>query len=148
MWLSERVARQSDDNNAAIGPVTIAGTRIGVLSDAEKRGVFVFAPGGYCWRPSEGEDVLIIKCESEEICTIGRETEAGPEEMVEGEVYIKSREGASVWLKNDGTMELSGEVHMETPSGTKIHLKDDGEIEIKGIVNITGGLIVNGIVLA
>ena len=66
----------------------------------------LFVPGGYAWRPRAGETVLVIKA-GDAVCVTG--TESGAEtDLAAGEVKIFSAGGASILLKNDGTVEISG----------------------------------------
>jgi len=119
MWLSRKAAGRHEEETATAGSVTIGGDAPGVMTAGEIRGMGVWSPGGYVWRPAAGENVLVIKCGDGQRAVAGRETAAGPEGMKPGEVYIMAK-GASLWLKNDGGIEISGNV------------------------NITGSLMLNG----
>ena len=112
MWISKRISSAVQNEPAAVGEVTIGGASVGVVSGAERRGIPVFAPGGYFWKPTAGESVLIIKCGGE-VCAVSTEIASYPEDMQAGEVYIKSKNGAELRLKNDGTIEIIGTVSIE-----------------------------------
>lgn len=131
MWLSKQAARRQTGEKASVSPVTIGGAEAGVLSGAEVRQTQVFSPGGYFWRPQTGESVLVLKCGGE-TCIVGREAEQAPEGMENGEVYIKSKNGAGILLKNDGTVRITGEV--EINGGLKVY----GDIFVDGTVYTSG----------
>ena len=100
--------------------MTIGGAVAGIVTDAERRGVPVFSPGGYFWKPTAGDSMLVIKCGSGEVCAVGNEISVYPENVQEGEICIMSKGGAELRLRNDGT------------------------IEIAGVLNVKGGLMING----
>lgn len=113
MWLSER-KRDRRADAAAVGCATLEGETTGVYLDGERREVGVFAPGGYCWRPALGQELLVIKGEDGPCAAGGRCVG----EVQPGEVLIyAARGGASIRLKNDGKIELTGRV---TVNGTPI----------------------------
>jgi len=108
MWLSEKAAaRKSRPASAEVGTAT--GDR-SVLTEAEKRNLPVYAPGGYAWRPRFGDEVLVIKCADESLGVVSALCNPG-EELEGGEVLIYSG-GASIHLKNDGRVLISGEVYI------------------------------------
>lgn len=111
MWLSKRSAG-GRVSSANIATTTIGGQVAAALSEGEQRGVPVYAPGGYCWRPRAGQSLLVVKCgaEGESPVAAGTAQSEAPEGMRAGEVYITSGGGAAVWLKNDGAVEITGDV--------------------------------------
>ena len=112
MWLSRIASERSRQSAAAVAQVTMGGSQTGVMTESEERNVPLFSPGGYIWRPSAGESLLVVKC-GNEICAAGKESEEPPEDFAEGEVYIKSKGGASIWLKNSGDVVITGNVYIE-----------------------------------
>ena len=112
MWLSRREMRYSSgEAPAEDGVVTLAGEETAVYAQGERRRLPVYGPGGCCWRPAVGDRVLVLKLgqESEQCCVAGMLEEA-PEELKPGELVLRSRGGAEIWLKNVGTVEITGEV--------------------------------------
>lgn len=109
MWLSNRKT-QATGNQSSIGEVTIGGVKTVVYTDGEKRNSAFFAPGGYYWLPSCGQNMVVIKSEDNEVCCMDREVTELPVDMQEGEVYIVSAGNASLYLKNDGTVQIIGDV--------------------------------------
>lgn len=110
MWLSERLRRASSAAAGEAGVVSIEGTPTAVLTGAEERAAAVLAPGGYEWRPRQGETVLVLRggALGEERYLAGRvQTESA---LAPGEVRIASSGGAAITLRNDGRVELSGAV--------------------------------------
>ena len=56
MWTSERRRELPVREPAAeLGEVTLGGDPAGVSLGGERRGLEVYGPGGYCWRPAAGE---------------------------------------------------------------------------------------------
>lgn len=109
MWTSERSRRLPiREAEAELGLVTLGGDPAGVVLGGERRQVPVYSPGGYFWRPREGERVLVLKTggEAEAPCVVG----AVPEqtELQPGEVYVKG--GSSAVRLGEDCLELSGEV--------------------------------------
>ena len=61
MWISEQGRRRAEpDGTALVGRVTLPGDPAGVYLAGERRELPVFGPGGYVWRPEEGEQVLVL----------------------------------------------------------------------------------------
>ena len=95
MWTSERNGKQPvREAPAELGTVTLGGDPAGVSMGGERRWLQVFAPGGYCWRPTAGEKVLVLKAGSqgESPCILGKEQQLDelglaivPEETAGGE---------------------------------------------------------------
>lgn len=127
MWLSKQTRPEVSPAGADLGVTSISGERAGVVTKGEVRALPVYGPGGYAWRPAAGETVLVIKggTGGEESCVAGAKQTDAPAGLCPGEVYIHAK-GASVYLKNDGTVELRG------------------SIVLSGQVEINGGLCVNG----
>ena len=98
---------------ADIGSVTIGGDSVAVLTEGEMRRLAIAAPGGYVWRPSAGDSVLVLKTSDGESLAVGALRNESPEGMENGEVYIISKGGAAIRLKNSGKIELLGEVEIQ-----------------------------------
>ncbi len=115
MWIAGWLRRTEEPQETAqteSGTVTIGGSAAGVLSRAEERNVPLAAPGGYAWRPKNGERVLVIKGG-----TLGEERyvagslDAAREDMGlgDGEVCIYAEGGgASITLRRNGHVEIEG----------------------------------------
>lgn len=119
MFLSKREWRQRGGGTALTGMVTLPGSPAGAWLEGERRGVAVYAPGGYHWVPGLGSEVLVLKAgeNGEQPCAVG--VPAGGRGLEPGEVLI-------------------------TGGGCSIKLGLDGRVEMSGTVNVTGGLLVNG----
>lgn len=114
VWISGRNQRQiKEESGSDLGTVTLPDDPAGVYLDGERRELPVFGPGGYVWRPSRNQQVLVIKAgaQGEAPCVVGVPC------------------GAKWNLKE-------GEVLIYSPAAT-IHLQENG------IVNVTGVLTVN-----
>lgn len=112
MWLAEKTARSgAGAPDAAVGEITIGGESPAVLSEGESRGVLVLAPGGYVWKPSPGEETVVLRCGSVSAAA-GAVLSEWPAGLACGEVCVRSAGGASVLLKNDGSVEITGSVNV------------------------------------
>ena len=72
------------------------------------REVCVCTPGGVCWQPRSGDQVLVLKGGpgGEEAFVLGVQSKKEAQ-IADGELYLYSG-GASICLRNDGAIELSG----------------------------------------
>lgn len=88
---------------------------MGVVTRGEVRQLPVYGPGGYVWLPESGASVLVIKGGpgGEEQCVCGGKQAEAPKGMQPGEVYLYGPKGGSVYLRKDGTIELTGRVSIE-----------------------------------
>ena len=110
MWLSSQSRRNRSQNETAeVGVVTLEGEKTAVYLTGERRNLPVLSPGGYCWRPAEGETVLVLKsgADGEELWVAG--VPGDGTDLAPGEVRIQSRQ-AAVFLGNDGSIDLRGTV--------------------------------------
>lgn len=112
MWLSEKLRRGEETAAAGeTGTVSIEGAAPAVLAGAEERAE-VLSPGGYSWRPRRGETVMLLRggAAGEARYVAGRVQ--GEQSLAPGEVRIASAGGASITLRNDGTVDLTGTVRI------------------------------------
>lgn len=109
MWTSERNRRLPVGESAAeVGLVTLGGDPAGVNLGGERRWLSVYSPGGYTWRPSAGDRVLVLKTgsEQESPCILGvaqKENDLHP-----GEVRLTG-EGCGIRLDGE-KLTLDGQV--------------------------------------
>lgn len=97
-----------EEPGAELGEVTLGGDPAGVVLGGERRSIPVYGPGGYAWRPSVGDQVLVLKAgaERESPCIVGRvqgDLNLGP-----GETAVSGGDSA-VYLKK-GQLDLQGSV--------------------------------------
>ena len=110
MWTSERNRNLPLREAAAeIGTVTLGGDPAGVSLGGERRWLTVYGPGGYSWRPTAGDKVLVLKAgaEGESPCILGTVQEGG--ELGPGEVRLA---GGSCAVKLGQRLELDGELYL------------------------------------
>lgn len=111
MWTSERNRNpRSGEPAAELGTVTLGGDPAGVSLGGERRWIGVYGPGGYSWRPTAGDKVLVLKAgaEGEAPCLLGVSQEEA--ELEPGEVRLKGGE-SSVFLGQD-RLELTGDLYL------------------------------------
>ena len=72
MWISRRKETRQTER-AQVGNVTVEGRLVGAMLDGERRDLPVYGPGGYVWRPSQGQEVLVVKAgaDGEQPCVAG-----------------------------------------------------------------------------
>lgn len=107
MWIAKQMAQRHREQTAgALGTVTVPGTQSAAVTDTERRGLRLIAPGGIAWTPRAAQTVLLLQ--GEEDCVIGQEvTDALT--LLPGELRLYS-DGASVTLKNNGEIHVRGTV--------------------------------------
>ena len=122
MWLAKQTRPGAATADADLGVTTIAGDRVGVVTRGEVRDLPVYGPGGYLWAPGNGAAVLVIKGGpgGEEQCVAGTRPQTPPVSVRPGEVCLYG------------------------PGGNSVYLRQDGGVEIRGRVSVTGSLTVNG----
>lgn len=110
MWLSSQRRTGEESRTADMGRVTLGGDPAGVYLDGERRDLPVFGPGGYCWRPAPGQQVLVLKGgpAGKLCCVAGAEQEET--DLAPGEVAVTAPGGAAVRLGADGSVDLIGTV--------------------------------------
>ena len=115
MWTSERNRNLRVEEPAAeLGTVTLGGDPAGVSLGGERRWLSVYSPGGYSWRPTVGDKVLVLKAgaEGEAPCVLGTVQDGG--DLRPGEVRLKGGE-SSVFLGQD-RLELKGDLFLNGQS--------------------------------
>ncbi len=121
MWTAQRGrgSQREESQLAQIGGVTLAELPLGVYVDGERRNLPLYTPGGYSWRPSVGDSVLVIKTE-EGGCVLGcPQSGAGGDDLAVGEIKISG-------------------------VGCEIYLTSQGEINLTGDLAVSGGVTING----
>ncbi|MGM9619328.1 MAG: hypothetical protein ACI3W8_05805 [Oscillospiraceae bacterium] len=144
--MGERLNRRDESQYTAadMGRTSISGELAAVVTRGELRELETWTPGGYLWRPRQGDEVLVIKggTAGEERCVLARAPEEPPEAMQPGEVCICT-ERASVFLRNDGSVTVkSGESRLKL-SATGVEVESES-ILLRGSVQVTGSLRING----
>ena len=110
MWISSRMRPAPPTADADLGVTTIAGKSVGVMTRGEVRQLPVYGPGGYVWMPENGAAVLVVKGGpgGEEQCVAGMRQAEPPRGMKPGEIWISGPQGAAIYLKKDGTVDIQG----------------------------------------
>lgn len=114
MWTSERNRNLAVREPAAeVGTVTLGGDPAGVSLGGERRWLTVYSPGGYSWRPTAGDKVLVLKAgaEGESPCVLGTVQEGdGDAPLKPGEVRLK---GGNCTLRlGQERLELNGNLYL------------------------------------
>ena len=107
MWTSERNRNiPVREATAEVGTVTLGGDPAGVSVGGERRWLNVYGPGGYSWRPTSGDKVMVLKAgaEGESPCILGTTQDA--EDLRPGEVRLTGV-GCDLLL-GQGQVEMTG----------------------------------------
>lgn len=113
MWVSRKLREgNAGGASADLGVITIGGAQTGVWSRGEQRDLPVCAPGAVQWQPRGGEEVVVLRggAGGEESVVLGV-VGANGRAIEDGELYL-SCSGASIYLRNNGRIELTGEVYI------------------------------------
>lgn len=122
MFLAKTKRGEAPASSALTGPATLAGGSA-VWLEGERRGIRLYAPGGYHWVPRRGEELLVLKTGTgEPPCALGAEA-AEAKGLRPGEVLLTAG-----------------------PCAVKLGL--DGKLTLTGQVEIRGELTVNGLPVA
>lgn len=112
MWTSERNRNpRSGEPAAELGAVTLGGDPAGVSLGGERRWLNVYAPGGYSWRPTAGDKVLVLKAgaEGELPCVLGMAQDG--DGLKPGEVRLRGGGDSALFLGQD-RLELGGNLYL------------------------------------
>ena len=110
MWLLDYVTRNSfSKTEPSIGDVTdYSMGNVAVNSSLEHRNVSVVAPYGITYNPPVGEQSVVLPVDGEFV-SLGVVSQ-GAQNLSEGELRLRSKGGAEIVLKNDGTVVINGKV--------------------------------------
>lgn len=111
MWTSERRKdRPVGEPPAELGRVTLGGDPAGVTMGGERRWLPVYGPGGYSWRPTVDDKVLVLKAgaEGESPCILGKQQQM--DQLQPGEVRLTGGE-SGIFLGKE-RLELMGAVQI------------------------------------
>lgn len=105
MWLSKKLADSQTAPSAEQGKVTLSGAGIIEAEGTHSsRRIQLCQPYGYAAGIPAGEDVMLLPAADCLLAFGTTEQTAAPEP---GEIVITSRGGASIALKNDGTVVIN-----------------------------------------
>lgn len=108
MWLSEYVTGRSFHNDtAASGKIRSAGNgSVSVSATQDYHTVPIVAPAGVAYVPAAGAATVVVPHEDGAVC-LGVMDEP-PVALQAGELLLYSAGGASILLKNDGSVLING----------------------------------------
>lgn len=109
MWLSGQQKRPADFGEGQTGIVTMSGGETAVLLDRERRGLEVYAPGGYHWTPQAGQRALVIQGRGEIPCVVGVRQGGGTPDAVSIGARSVGVSGQNVSLQSGGTSTVAGQ---------------------------------------
>lgn len=115
MWITQRLSQPTRPTAAESGRVdSFQQTSLAATGSAQRRDVPLYTPAVLISIPLPGEQVLLLPCAGETVCAGVRVTQA--HRLQPGELRLFSAGGASITLKNNGTIELCGAIiHTDSP---------------------------------
>lgn len=139
MWLSGQYKRPANVGEGQTGVVTVGGGEPAVLLDRERRGLEVYAPGGYHWTPQAGQRALVIQGQGEVPCVVGVRQGGGTPESVGIQANSVRISGSNVFLQGNAVAKVAGQT-----------VALQGEITVNGIpleeyiAQIVAGMMMGG----
>lgn len=109
MWLSGQQKRPAEQGEGQVGVITMSGGETAALLDCERRGLQVYAPGGYRWTPKVGQRVLVIQGRGEIPCVVGARQDGDVPEAVTVEARSLGLRGSSIKASAQGDAVIEGE---------------------------------------
>lgn len=107
MWLSSFLSKYKDSEIPSKGNVTATeGEKMQVDTSTPLEDVRLVAPYGIKYVPPLGEDALVVPFDGGEVC-VGVMTKTA-HNLKRGELMLYSQGGASIILKNDGSVLING----------------------------------------
>lgn len=105
MWMSKKIGKEASTDKAEKGVVTLADKEFEAGSTVTRRNIESYSPYGYSAIPPINEEVMMLPSNEGVVC-LG--TLMKTKNLDSGEVKISSLGGATIILKNDGTISLNG----------------------------------------
>lgn len=139
MWLSGQYKRPANVGEGQTGVVTVGGGEPAVLLDRERRGLEVYAPGGYHWTPQAGQRALVIQGQGEVPCVVGVRQGGGTPDSVGIQANSVRISGSNVFLQANAVAKVAGQT-----------VALQGEITVNGIpleeyiAQIVAGMMMGG----
>jgi len=110
MWTWERERRgQARERDVQLGEVTLSGEETAANLGGERRWLRTCTPGGFGWRPRQGDKVLVLKA-GDEVWVLGVEQEG---QIQPGQVKLT---GPGCALLLDKKLEITGGVDLNGQS--------------------------------
>lgn len=105
MWLSKRMCQNEVEERAENGSVTLSSSdTIETNSSIRVREISSYSPYGYSSLPPVGEEVMLVPSADGQ-AIVGTRIKASTLES--GEILITSKGGASIRLRNDGSVVIN-----------------------------------------
>ncbi len=107
MWLTSFLNKGNSKTPATKGSITgTGGASVCIDASTQHRNVSIVAPYGFAYVPPVGEGAVLVPFDGGEAC-VGVVTGLS-ENLERGEVMLYSAGGASIVLKNDGSVLING----------------------------------------
>lgn len=104
MWISSKMKSKATKQFGEKGSVTLSKNHLEAGATMSKRDMECYAPFGYQSKAPVGQEVMLIPSSTGQV-VIGSLSDA--KDLESGEIRICSQGGATILLKNDGTIMLN-----------------------------------------
>lgn len=104
MWISSKIKLKQNSRMAEKGSVTLSKSMMEAGSTISKRDIESYAPYGYQSKAPVGQEVMLMPSSSGQVM-IGALSKN--DDLESGEIRLSSLGGATIVLKNDGTIMLN-----------------------------------------
>ena len=105
MWISRKLTENSSYHTAERGRITVSNKdKLEADGSLNTRNVISYSPYGYSSLPPKGEEVLLLPFSNGQVAVGTRDRQ---DKLNSGEVRISSAGGASIVLKNDGSVVIN-----------------------------------------
>lgn len=105
MWLSKAIKNSKVEDKIECGSVTLSGKEtLETASSVNIRSIGAYSPYGYSSLPPVGEEVMLVPS-AEGQAIVG--TRLNISNIETGEIQISSKGGATIILKNDGSVVIN-----------------------------------------
>lgn len=104
MWMSKMLAKNENVRTAEKGSVTLSSDILEASGTVKTRDIESYAPYGYQSAPPVGEEVMLLPSSDGQV-SLGSKVSCS--QLEAGEIRLCSKGGASIVLKNDGSVVIN-----------------------------------------
>lgn len=129
MWVAKKTSEKGEQatSGCMVGRVTVGGKKPCVLTQGESRDAEIVNCGGGLYLPKVGDEVLIGRTADGENIVIGKIAEGSKDGVGNGEIYITTEGGGTVYIRKNGEIELCGTIRLSGPTYINGALVINGE---------------------
>lgn len=104
MWISKMISKDNKEQKAEKGSVTLSNASLEAEATVKTRDISSYAPYGYQAKMPVGEEVMLLPSSDGQVVIGSKATNPNLEG---GEIRLRSLGGATIVLKNDGSVVIN-----------------------------------------